>query len=82
MITKRFEQIKQSGSKTDDTEDFLDVYMKGAKELTPDFLDEMIHQFITFFFAGTDTTAHLILWMLYNLALYPEIQEEIREEIK
>jgi len=31
-------------------------------------IDEIIDQFITFFFAGMDTTGHLTAMCLYNLA--------------
>jgi cytochrome P450 family 4 subfamily V len=42
----------------------------------------MIQQFITFFFAGTDTSSHLVLWTLYHLSIDQQLQEEIREEVK
>lgn len=41
--------------------------------MTPELEDEMIQQFITFFFAGTDTTAHMMLFALYYLSKQPEM---------
>ncbi|CAD8127293.1 unnamed protein product [Paramecium sonneborni] len=66
--------------------DFLDVLIKeylkqkqkGVQKIT---IDDILQQFITLFFAGTDTTAVLSYHCLYFLALYPEIQQEIREEV-
>ena len=43
--------------------------------------DEVIAQSIMFFLAGYDTTATSIAFLTYNLALNPEIQEELYEEI-
>ncbi|KAJ3770227.1 cytochrome P450 [Lentinula raphanica] len=43
----------------------------------PDLLD----QISSFFFAGSDTTALSLSWSLYYLALHPEIQTRLREEL-
>lgn len=43
--------------------------------------DEVVAQSILFFLAGYDTTATSISFLMYNLALYPEIQEKLYEEI-
>lgn len=42
---------------------------------------ELISQIVTFLLAGTDTTLNLIVMMHYFLALYPQVQEKLREEI-
>ena len=43
--------------------------------------DEIIAQSMLFFPAGYDTTATTISFLLYNLALHPEIQEKVHEEV-
>ena len=45
-------------------------------------MDEIIAQSILFLGAGYDTTATTITFLLYNLALHPEIQEKIHAEIE
>ena len=44
-------------------------------------MDEVLAQGLLFFLAGYDTTATSIAFLLYNLALNPEIQEKLYEEI-
>ena len=44
-------------------------------------MDEVLAQGMLFFIAGYDTTATSIAFLLYNLALNPEIQEKLHEEI-
>ena len=44
-------------------------------------MDEVISQGILFLPAGYDTTATTITFLLYNLALHPDIQERLHEEI-
>ena len=43
--------------------------------------DEIIAQGMVFFPTAYDTTASTMTYLLYNLALYPEIQEKVYEEI-
>ena len=45
-------------------------------------MDEIIAQEILFLMAGYDTTATSITFLLYNLAIHPEIQEKVHEEIE
>lgn len=42
--------------------------------------DEMIDQVAIFFLAGHETSATVLAWALYLLALYPEWQDRLREE--
>ena len=44
-------------------------------------MDEVIAQGMLFLPTGYDTTAATITFILYNLALHPEIQEKLNEEI-
>ena len=44
-------------------------------------LSELTAQAVLFFVAGSDTTATTLTFLCYNLALHPEIQERLTEEI-
>ena len=43
--------------------------------------DEMIAQMSSLTFAGHDTTASTMSWMLWELAKRPELQNKLRQEI-
>ncbi|CAD8159281.1 unnamed protein product [Paramecium pentaurelia] len=59
-------------------QDYIDNYHSKSESQA---IDEILQQFITLLFAGTDTTAVLCYHCLYFFALYPEAQQEIREEV-
>ncbi|XP_006658008.2 cytochrome P450 709B2-like [Oryza brachyantha] len=44
-------------------------------------MDEIIDECKTFFFAGHDTTSHLLTWTMFLLSTHPEWQEKLREEV-
>jgi PHYB activation tagged suppressor 1 len=44
-------------------------------------MDEIIDECKTFFFAGHDTTAHLLTWTMFLLGTHPEWQQRLREEV-
>jgi cytochrome P450 len=41
-----------------------------------------VHQLISFYFAGIDTTGHLVAMSFYAMAEYPECKQKIIDEIK
>ena len=44
-------------------------------------MEEVIGQAVLFFLVGMNTTATSIAFLIYNLAVYPEIQEKLYDEI-
>lgn len=42
-------------------------------------VDQLIDEFMVFFVAGTDTTAHLMAMCFYYLSLYPKYQRAMRK---
>ncbi|XP_062228312.1 cytochrome P450 709B2-like [Phragmites australis] len=44
-------------------------------------MDEIIDECKTFFFAGHDTTSHLLTWAMFLLGTHPEWQKRLREEV-
>ncbi|CAD8099352.1 unnamed protein product [Paramecium sonneborni] len=88
MIEKRIEQLKNQNLENQDQMVFLDLYVSEylKQQSQPDRkqeinIEEIIHQFLTLFFAGTDTTATTSGTCLYYLAEYPEMQNEILQEV-
>ncbi|KAM9320537.1 ultra-long-chain fatty acid omega-hydroxylase-like [Gastrophryne carolinensis] len=70
-------------SKRGKTTDFIDILLLSKDEDGKSLSDEdMRAEADTFMFAGHDTTASGLSWMLYNLARHPEYQDKCREEIK
>ncbi|CAN6221833.1 unnamed protein product [Urochloa humidicola] len=44
-------------------------------------MDEIIDECKTFFFAGHDTTSHLLTWAMFLLGTHPEWQRQLRDEV-
>jgi PHYB activation tagged suppressor 1 len=44
-------------------------------------MDEIIDECKTFFFAGHDTTAHLLIWAMFLLGTHLEWRRRLREEV-
>ncbi|CAN6179347.1 unnamed protein product [Urochloa humidicola] len=54
----------------------------GAKKAAAKMsMDEIIDECKTFFFAGHDTTSHLLTWAMFLLGTHPEWQNRLRKEV-
>ena len=62
--------------------DFLDILLTAKDDNDTGLSDEQIRSEVdTFVFAGHDTTGSTIMWTLYALAKYPNMQTESRKEV-
>ncbi|PVD38378.1 hypothetical protein C0Q70_00992 [Pomacea canaliculata] len=61
------------------SEDFVDTTAENGKGLT---YDEIVAQIMIFFLAGYETTATTLQFMTYNLAVFPDVQQRIVDEIQ
>lgn len=82
--TKRndFIQMMVDHSETDyETEEGQEIE-KPLENLKKTLTDgEILASAILFILAGTDTTANALTWLSYNLAMNPEIQDKLIEEV-
>jgi cytochrome P450 len=62
-------------------EDFLDLLIE-ALESDREDIDTTVDNLLTFVAAGYETSANTIAWGLYLLAMHPEVQEELRTEVR
>ncbi|KAL4802612.1 cytochrome P450 [Aspergillus unguis] len=61
----------------------LEADILGSMMLSGDFTDdELVDQMLTFLAAGHETTASALTWTCYLLTLHPEVQTQLREEIR
>jgi len=63
-----------------DPEDFLDLLIE-ALEADKEDIDTTVDNLLTFVAAGYETSANSIAWGLYLLAMHPEAQARIRQEV-
>jgi len=61
--------------------DLLGTLLEAQQSGDQCFSDEdIVDEFITFYFAGMDTTAHLVASVFYNLTQHPEYLKVLKEE--
>ncbi|GJN33220.1 hypothetical protein PR202_gb21793 [Eleusine coracana subsp. coracana] len=44
-------------------------------------MDEIVDECKTFFFAGQETTSHLLTWAMFLLSTHPDWQDKLRDEV-
>lgn len=62
-------------------QDFLDLMIATLEEDAED-IDTTVDNLLTFVVAGHETAANTMSWGLYLLALYPEAQAALRDEVR
>jgi cytochrome P450 family 709 len=45
-------------------------------------MEEIVDECKTFFFAGHDTTSHLLTWATFLLSTHPEWQHRLRDKVR
>lgn len=65
----------------DEPMDFLDLMIAALEEDFED-LETTVDNLLTFVVAGHETSANALSWGYYLLALFPEMQTRIREEVR
>lgn len=77
LIEKRLAQMPQEEGTV-----LQAIYERGLLNAEDGYtVEQLIDEFMVFFVAGTDTTAHLMTMCFYYLSLYPKHQETLRNEI-
>lgn len=72
------EENGEADTKTEEESEELKTYKNMKKTLSN---SEILSQAILFMMVGTDTTAVTLSWVSHNLAMYPEIQDKLIQEI-
>ncbi|KAG0496525.1 hypothetical protein HPP92_001054 [Vanilla planifolia] len=62
-------------------EDLLGLMMQACMSGNTMTMDEIISECKTFFFAGHETTSHLLTWTIFLLSTHQEWQQRLREEV-
>ncbi|MCL7021928.1 hypothetical protein MKW94_020052 [Papaver nudicaule] len=63
-------------------QDFLGIMLQDDGENQKLSVEELVDECKTLFFSGHETTALALTWTLFLLALHPQWQNQLREEIK
>ena len=81
LSNKRKAEIQEGINSGGRYPDIIESFM--TSELSKNHtMDDLINEFITFLIAGTDSTAHLLMMMVYLLHDHPAIQEKLRAEME
>ncbi|TKV95906.1 hypothetical protein SEVIR_9G393500v4 [Setaria viridis] len=78
MVQERVAAAKDGGAYGDDLVGILLEQRGSGETLTA---DEVIDECKTFFAAGQETTATLLVWAMFLLAVHPQWQDRVREEV-
>ena len=84
IVAERKNQMKKGEFPPEAEHDLLHLLLKYQQENPHENFDddEIVHEFITFFMAGLDTTGHLLGMATYYISRTPGVKEKLREEIK
>ncbi|WP_232666421.1 cytochrome P450 [Pseudonocardia sp. TRM90224] len=86
LRTRTVGVIAERRREQNDVGDLLSALIEANDEESRDALshfadEEIVDQFVTFFVAGSETTASALSWSLYLLARHPEVQEQLQAEV-
>jgi len=80
FIQSLIESKKQNLAVQDN--DFLSSLLKASSsEISPLSDTELTNEAFSFWLAGQETTAHAIIWILYELTAHPELQDKLYHQI-
>jgi cytochrome P450 len=71
----------RQAAQREEPEDFLDL-MVAALTTDGEDIETTVDNLLTFVVAGHETAANTLAWALYLLALYPDVQNTLRAEIR
>jgi len=83
VIQQRKQEIKEKKIEPQKYNDFMTILLTSTDQETGEglSLEEIRAECNTFMFEGHDTTAQAITWSLYLIALYPDCQTKLQEEV-
>ncbi|RPD64887.1 cytochrome P450 [Lentinus tigrinus ALCF2SS1-6] len=84
LFSEKTKEVLSSG-KTETHKDVMSILIKANSSENPKTQlaeDEMVAEMQTLTFAGHETTASTLSWMLYELSKHPDYQARMRAEIK
>ncbi|KAH9175545.1 cytochrome P450 [Lactarius sanguifluus] len=73
--------VKQVGDGNDIISLLMQASSAGPKDIQLSE-EELVAQMAVFLIAGTDTTSTALSWILHLLALHPDVQDKLRNELK
>jgi cytochrome P450 len=80
IARKRIEENGMQGEPKDMIEALVRANINSKSKNNEDFYseEEILEEFSTFFVAGTDTTSHYVMTMIYLIAQNPEVEAKLR----
>ena len=79
IVRKRLDLNSSQG--TDKRNDILDFILAAAESDRSLSMNDLVDEFVTFFFAGHDTTAIILSFMLENVLRHPDVKEKTLDEV-
>ena len=77
-----YDIIEEKKNKSNSSEDLLSRFMSFSEKDTPKLNSkELRDEVMTIFLAGHETSANVLNWTFYMLAMHPEIQSKVFDEI-
>lgn len=61
---------------------YLEAGEEGVKEKKKEFVDNLINDFANLYTAGTDTTEHATMMMVYFIHKFPGVKERLMKELQ